>query len=169
MLLAVTDVSRYTRLTEEIFSALISCIFIFGAHMKVYSGFVDLSFKAALFDAWPDERTNEPIETPTAPQRNAMKRPATRTSFHVKFGTLQPGLSAMQRFERALRTDITPTPQTLLAWATSTPYGTRNCRGERNKSLEARGATYRPGKDLRFSRETCLAHCPVDMTPLLTS
>ena len=59
MLLAVTDVSRYTRLTEEIFSALISCIFIFGAHMKVYSGFVDLSFKAALFDAWPDERTNE--------------------------------------------------------------------------------------------------------------
>ena len=59
MLLAVTDVSRYTRLTEEIFSALINCIFIFGAHMKVYSGFVDLSFKAALFDAWLDERTNE--------------------------------------------------------------------------------------------------------------
>ena len=59
MLLAVTDVSRYTRLMEEIFSALINCIFIFGAHMKVYSGFVDLSFKAALFDAWPDERTNE--------------------------------------------------------------------------------------------------------------
>ena len=59
MLLAVTDVSRYTRLMEEIFSALINCIFIFGAHMKVYSGFVDLSFKAALFDAWLDERTNE--------------------------------------------------------------------------------------------------------------
>ena len=59
MLLAVTDVSRYTRLMEEIFSALINCIFIFGAHMKVYSGFVDLSFKAALFDAWPDERKNE--------------------------------------------------------------------------------------------------------------
>ena len=39
MLLAVTDVSRYTRLTEEIFSALISCIFIFGAHMKAYSGY----------------------------------------------------------------------------------------------------------------------------------
>ena len=39
MLLAVTDVSRYTRLTEAIFSALISCIFIFGAHMKAYSGY----------------------------------------------------------------------------------------------------------------------------------
>ena len=34
MLLAVTYMSKYTRLTEETFSALISRIFIFGAHMK---------------------------------------------------------------------------------------------------------------------------------------
>jgi len=55
VLLAVSDssavMSKYTRFTEEIFSALISCIFIFEALMKVYKGFVDLSFKAALFTA----------------------------------------------------------------------------------------------------------------------
>ena len=34
MLLAVTYMSKYTRLTAETFSALISRIFIFGAHMK---------------------------------------------------------------------------------------------------------------------------------------
>ena len=51
MLLAVTYMSKYIRLTEEIFSALTSCIFIFGARMKVYSGFVDLRFKPSLFTA----------------------------------------------------------------------------------------------------------------------
>ena len=51
MLLAVTYMSKYIRLTEEIFSALSSCIFIFGARMKVYSGFVDLRFKPSLFTA----------------------------------------------------------------------------------------------------------------------
>merc|ERR1719454_473335 len=53
VLLAVTDSSAvmayYTRFTEEIFSALISMIFIFEAMYKIVGSFMNYEFEAALF------------------------------------------------------------------------------------------------------------------------
>ena len=51
-MLSVTDSSaimaKYTRFTEEIFSALISLIFIIEAFQKIFGGFYTLSLEGAL-------------------------------------------------------------------------------------------------------------------------